>query len=283
MPRYVRTIRSDEIYHYGRRGMKWYQHLFGPVQKIGKYAAKQVSNVHKNLTSEEHAEKKRIKQMAKAERRAEKLEEKKYKLEEKREKRQEREYKEALKEQNKQEKIAEKHEKFIRESDAETIYKHRAKLSDDELARAYKRLQAENNIKSLMDNGGAQKQGQQFVNNSQKNNTKSLVDAAINGINTLNNVSNSIDTAERLFYKTKSTIDRYTPEGRQATKDKKAIINYNEGNVADRINNFLSNYDRFTERERQDYLNKMATYQQFVDLATSGILPGQKKKPKGGK
>lgn len=31
---------SAELYHYGRKGMKWYQHIYGPVQSVAKYAKK---------------------------------------------------------------------------------------------------------------------------------------------------------------------------------------------------------------------------------------------------
>lgn len=33
-------IYTEELYHYGRKGMKWYQHIYGPVQSIAKYAKK---------------------------------------------------------------------------------------------------------------------------------------------------------------------------------------------------------------------------------------------------
>lgn len=32
MPREIQMLYPDELYHYGRRGMKWYQHIFGKVQ-----------------------------------------------------------------------------------------------------------------------------------------------------------------------------------------------------------------------------------------------------------
>lgn len=32
------SLRPDELMHYGRLGMKWYQHIFGPVQAGAKYA-----------------------------------------------------------------------------------------------------------------------------------------------------------------------------------------------------------------------------------------------------
>lgn len=36
---------SDELMHYGRLGMKWYQHIFGPVQSGAKYAQKAGSKI----------------------------------------------------------------------------------------------------------------------------------------------------------------------------------------------------------------------------------------------
>ena len=36
---------SDELMHYGRLGMKWYQHIFGPVQTGAKYAQKAGSKI----------------------------------------------------------------------------------------------------------------------------------------------------------------------------------------------------------------------------------------------
>lgn len=36
---------SDELMHYGRLGMKWYQHIFGPVQAGAKYAQKAGSKI----------------------------------------------------------------------------------------------------------------------------------------------------------------------------------------------------------------------------------------------
>ena len=36
---------SEELYHYGRQGMKWYQHIYGPVQSIAKYAQKAGSKI----------------------------------------------------------------------------------------------------------------------------------------------------------------------------------------------------------------------------------------------
>jgi len=35
---YRRPPRPDELYHFGRKGMKWYQHIFGPVQNGAKYS-----------------------------------------------------------------------------------------------------------------------------------------------------------------------------------------------------------------------------------------------------
>ena len=34
------TVVGEELYHYGRKGMKWYQHIYGPVQTVAKYAKK---------------------------------------------------------------------------------------------------------------------------------------------------------------------------------------------------------------------------------------------------
>ena len=34
------TVVGEELYHYGRKGMKWYQHIYGPVQSVAKYAKK---------------------------------------------------------------------------------------------------------------------------------------------------------------------------------------------------------------------------------------------------
>lgn len=31
---------SEELTHYGRKGMKWYQHIYGPVQAVAQYAKK---------------------------------------------------------------------------------------------------------------------------------------------------------------------------------------------------------------------------------------------------
>ena len=36
---------SEELMHYGRQGMKWYQHIFGPVQAGAKYAKKAGSKI----------------------------------------------------------------------------------------------------------------------------------------------------------------------------------------------------------------------------------------------
>lgn len=36
---------SEELMHYGRQGMKWYQHIFGPVQAGAKYAQKAGSKI----------------------------------------------------------------------------------------------------------------------------------------------------------------------------------------------------------------------------------------------
>ena len=37
---YKRPLRSDELYHYGRKGMKWGQHIFGEYQDSAGYAKK---------------------------------------------------------------------------------------------------------------------------------------------------------------------------------------------------------------------------------------------------
>lgn len=40
---------EDELMHYGRKGMKWYQHIFGERQDKAKYAQREVAQI-KTLT-----------------------------------------------------------------------------------------------------------------------------------------------------------------------------------------------------------------------------------------
>lgn len=59
------TIVGEELYHYGRKGMKWYQHIYGPMQSIAKYAKKVGSKLSDAKAS--HDEKQKVKDEQKKE------------------------------------------------------------------------------------------------------------------------------------------------------------------------------------------------------------------------
>lgn len=280
-------MRPDELYHYGRQGMKWYHHIFGPVQKIGKYASKGASKLRKDLTPEERAEMRKNKKIAREERRAEK-EEFKYEKQKNREiekmhkqeihdmkmarkqhKQEEHDAKEAEKNLHKEEVRQKSNEQLIREGDAKTIMANRHRFTDAELARAYDRLNTQNKIQSLLD-GNNGNQGKQFANNNQNKPTKSLLDTAINAIDNIDKIDKSITTAANLVDKYSS---KYSEKGKQKAKERRDIMN------DPNIDNFFANWDKMSAKDRVDYANTMEIHDKLQQIKDG---TWKRKKPKPG-
>ena len=51
---YQRPFRSDELYHYGRKGMKWYQSIYGSVKGTKNYVKSKIEEKTKDINSEDY-------------------------------------------------------------------------------------------------------------------------------------------------------------------------------------------------------------------------------------
>ena len=231
-------FKMDELYHYGRKGMKWYQHIYGPVQSIAKYAKKAGSKISEAKAS--HDEKK-------------------------------------------QANFEKKKEQVIRSGDAKTIRKYQNNLTDDELKRAYNRL---NNTPKDPD----QKQGKEFVkqnsNVSASDMLKKFSDLATNIENTYKAVDKVVGVV--------NDAKKYTPEERaKAAKIKDIMANMKVKDVIDNpallsdkqmqdLNNRHSNFTKLKERYekentpvKQDVTTPLAAYLKTQE--SSGKLTSYKK------
>lgn len=125
---------SDELYHYGRQGMKWGQHIFGSNQ-TGSSGRKKSGNSRSSngkKTAESLMDKLDAKRKARAKAKAEKEAKEKAVAEERA-----KTYRE-----NKRQEVA-------RSRSAKTIYENAHLFTTQELQSMYNRLQLEQNIKNL--------------------------------------------------------------------------------------------------------------------------------------
>lgn len=70
-----KQISSDELYHYGRLGMKWGQHIFGSIKKSALAYVKR-KNKEKNINENTKMQIKKLKKLAKEEARKRKIQKK---------------------------------------------------------------------------------------------------------------------------------------------------------------------------------------------------------------
>ena len=125
---------SDELYHYGRQGMKWGQHIFGSNQ-IGSSGRKKYGNSRSSngkKTAESLMDKLDAKRKARAKAKAEKEAKEKAAAEERAK----------IYRENKRQEVA-------RSRSAKDIYENANLFTTQELQSMYNRLQLEQNIKNL--------------------------------------------------------------------------------------------------------------------------------------
>lgn len=237
MAYYAPPQRPDELYHYGRLGMKWYKHIFGPVQSIAKYASKGHPSA-KPMTKEERDEFKKNKKLAKEEAKQERKE---------------------VHDAKKAEKEAEKKEKMIRDANPDTIYKNRQKFTDEELRRVYDRINNDSKLKNMTTSELRKQQEaeEQAANRQTLNEFLKTVDSTVR---TVSNVANTVDNAMNTIDKFK----KYTPAAQAREKKKKDIMtNMN-------AKEFLDNYSMFNDKETKEFLNRQKNLNNIYDNYTSG-------------
>lgn len=136
----------DYLEHYGRKGMKWYQHLFGDYQSGAKYA-KQGTEKRKKRTFSEGVKAKRAararKKIARAKARAEKKAANEAKKIEKKE------IAAAKKAEKKAAQEKERKDKIL--SNPKTLYKHRKEFTYEEINAAIRTFDWERKLKSYSD------------------------------------------------------------------------------------------------------------------------------------
>lgn len=127
--------KPDELYHYGRKGMKWHQHIFGSDK----------NNVGARKNKKKSSELDRLKQKAAERYKAKSAE------------------KQKTKEEKKKKAEDEAREKVETKARVKADMKSVKKMSDSELATRIKRLEMEKDYKSLLQNTSTIHKGKAFV------------------------------------------------------------------------------------------------------------------------
>lgn len=163
------------LIHSGRKGMKWYQHIFGAVKSAGSRiksagGEKVKSIVRNKIESVKTSAKNKI-SSAKAKVTAKN---------------------DSKKETSSTLTVQQQKEQILNSRSAAQLYKNAHLFSTNELQSAYNRLQLERNIKNLIPEEVSK--GQKMINN-----TKKMSDFLQNSSNAVNNASNLYNNVAKIF------------------------------------------------------------------------------------
>ena len=255
---------SEELMHYGRLGMKWYQHIFGPIQSGAKYAQKtgqKLANAKKAHDAKEEAKWKANKEKIIRSGDPSKIRKYQTRMTDDELRRAEtrifeRNQLDSMTGHGSKDKSAraakadakwqEKKEQIIRSGDPAQVRKYQNRLTDEELKRADKRISEVSNLDTLTGRDSKQtyRQVQNFMN---QNNDKNSVDL----IKSFGDVSSDISSLYKSFDTIMSTIDsakKYTPAGRAREAEvKRAMSNLDMPWI-------IENVDKMTSKQREDVL-----------------------------